>query len=146
MVSRSWCFTVNNPTPGTEDLFEQSEHKYLCYGREIAPNTGTPHLQGVITFPNPCRLSQLRSRFGSIAHWEVCRSLEASTRYCKKEGDFYESDNRNRSGRKKKAYAVACSPHSSAVTQPASIDPWDDDELWMRFYQRFLQTQLPPLK
>lgn len=51
---RAFVFTVNNFT--SEDLLllarlgESGKCKFLCWGEEIAPTTGTPHLQGFVYF------------------------------------------------------------------------------------------------
>lgn len=83
--SRSFCFTWNNPPE--EPTFPPS--RYLCYGKEIAPSTGTPHLQGVIVFPSPRRLPAVIKQLKGC-HVEICHSVQASIKYCKKDGDFIE--------------------------------------------------------
>lgn len=45
----SFCFTVNNWTPGDRamlDIFAGKWCDYMCYSEELAPTTGTRHLQG----------------------------------------------------------------------------------------------------
>lgn len=84
--ARSWCWTWNNPT--TEPVLPTGA-RYLVFGREIG-ESGTPHLQGFITWENQVRLSTCRS-FLSQAHWEIARGhpVQAAD-YCKKDGDFLE--------------------------------------------------------
>lgn len=46
-----WCFTLNNYTPLDLKMiqkFAKAHCKYLIYGKEKAPTTGTPHLQGYL--------------------------------------------------------------------------------------------------
>lgn len=43
---RSWCFTWNNYPAAYQPVLDQLDVRYLCVGEEIAPGTGTPHLQG----------------------------------------------------------------------------------------------------
>lgn len=50
--SRAFVFTFNNYTPEDESRIQSINCKYCIYGRETAPTTGTPHLQGYIYFPN----------------------------------------------------------------------------------------------
>lgn len=47
--SRRWVFTLNNYTPEEEASLKKNFHanfSYMIYGHEVAPTTGTPHLQG----------------------------------------------------------------------------------------------------
>lgn len=99
MTSRTWCFTWNNYTEDSEMRLQSYNYKLLCYGREIA-STGTKHLQGVIVLNIPQRLSHLKSSFGISPHWEVCKNLNASINYCKKDGDYFFFDRRQKRGPK----------------------------------------------
>lgn len=88
---RHWCFTVNNYTDN--DVVELSaatpKYKYLIYGKEVGAS-GTPHLQGFVSFPNPVRVATLHGWFSNRGHWEVARDPRAAAEYCKKEGDYKE--------------------------------------------------------
>lgn len=92
--SRRYVFTLNNYTPEDElrlqALNGDSGIKYLVYGREVAAS-GTPHLQGFAIFAGTLRFGAAKLAIGSTAHLEVAHgtSVQAS-RYCKKDGDFYE--------------------------------------------------------
>lgn len=83
--SRAFCFTWNNPPE--EPVFPES--RYLVYGKEIAPTTGTPHLQGLILFPSARRLSTVIKALPGC-HVEIAHDLKASIVYCKKGNDFVE--------------------------------------------------------
>ena len=49
--SRAYVFTLNNYTEEDEKyLQEVLQCRYIIYGRETAPETGTPHLQGYVYF------------------------------------------------------------------------------------------------
>lgn len=100
MTSRTWCFTWNNYDADSEMRLQNFNYKLMCYGREKAPTTGTPHLQGVLVLREPQRLSYLRSTFGKQAKWLVCESLGASINYCKKDGDYFFDDRRKKRGPK----------------------------------------------
>lgn len=85
---RNYIFTFNN-YPNTE-LVDNVDCKYIAYSKEVAPTTGTPHLQGYISFHNPksfkascemlpgCRLAVMQ---GSIAE---------NDEYCSKAGQLVE--------------------------------------------------------
>jgi len=85
---RAFTFTKNNPGPEYGALLESLGARYLCYGREVAPTTGTPHLQGFIYFDHGKSLARVRRSMG--CHVEVARTITAAIEYCKKDGDFTE--------------------------------------------------------
>lgn len=89
---RSWCFTIQDPTPEVEARVKQTECRYLVVGREIAPTTNRPHLQGLVVFDNPVRRKTVQDRLGSPnCHVEIVYStVDACEKYCKKDGDFFE--------------------------------------------------------
>ncbi len=83
--ARNWFFTLNNYTSKhLVDLprqFERSNAKFLF--QEECGASGTPHLQGVVTFPSSSRLKTVKS-YAPTAHWEICRSKRHATIYCMK--------------------------------------------------------------
>lgn len=88
--SRAFCFTLNNPDQHNTPVFEILECRYLVFGREIAPSTGTPHLQGYAYWSNP---RSLRSIIGKLpgAHVEIARgTVDQNVAYCTKGGDYTE--------------------------------------------------------
>jgi len=57
---RGWLFTWNNYPDTYRDTLDQLECRYICAGEEIAPTTGTPHLQGYVYFRGQKRLATMR--------------------------------------------------------------------------------------
>ena len=90
---RGWCFTLNNYTPTDEENIQNviaSFARYIVYGREVAPETGTPHLQGYVYFHNQ-RQRKAVARLLPRARLDVANGSGKQNRdYCTKEGDFYE--------------------------------------------------------
>jgi Putative viral replication protein len=89
-----WVFTLNNYNDiQLESLRLLGETvKYLVFGREVAPSTGTPHLQGFIIFDCNHSLTKVKSLFPTgNPHLDVAKgtSTQAAT-YCKKDHDFEE--------------------------------------------------------
>lgn len=97
---KSYCFTYNNYT---EDgitalkgwLTEQSN--YACFQKEVAPTTGTQHLQGYILLKKQCRMTTIQKKLGAL---EIRLTLinangtpMQNRTYCSKEGgsDFWET-------------------------------------------------------
>jgi len=88
--NRAFIFTWNNPTADTEAHLEEIHgYTYLTFGREVAPTTGTRHLQGYIRFRDGKSLRSAR-RILNGAHVEVARTIRQAIEYCHKEGDFVE--------------------------------------------------------
>lgn len=81
--STRWCFTLNNYSDADETTLKALDVKYIVYGYETAPTTGTPHLQGYIVFKKQYRISGL-NKLGVSAHWEAAKgsNVQASN-YCK---------------------------------------------------------------
>jgi len=92
--TRNFVFTLNNYTNDDIDYLNQIPCRYLCYGKEKAPTTGTPHLQGFVVWENPRYINGVR-RILRNCHVEVARgSPSQCIDYCAKDGDFYERGTR----------------------------------------------------
>lgn len=88
--SRAFCFTVNNYTDACQTTFKELECTYMVYGREIG-ESGTPHLQGYVYFPNPRSISGVKN-IHKKAHWEIAKGNHEQNRtYCTKQGDYVET-------------------------------------------------------
>jgi len=85
---RSFVFTCNNYTDDTcKSLFDlfQSGAKYLVYGKEIAPKTGTPHLQGYISFKNSRSFKAIHDAITGSCWMKVAKGTATQNRrYCSK--------------------------------------------------------------
>lgn len=55
-----------------------------CFQHEVCPETGRPHIQGVVWFKNARTFAQVHKLFPG-AHIEKCKSWKASIEYCSKE-------------------------------------------------------------
>lgn len=89
MVARAYCFTYNNYTE--EDILNLSNTnipiRYICWGQEIAPETGTPHLQGYIEFTKPMRITGIKKINPTFSKMHLeCRkgTREEAKAYCAK--------------------------------------------------------------
>lgn len=86
--ARSVCFTLNNYTDDQINVLRSisKDAKYLVFGYEIAPTTGTPHLQGYISWDNPRSLDKFKSDVSEKLHIEKMRgSPQQASDYCKYE-------------------------------------------------------------
>lgn len=90
MSSRNWCFTLNNYTEEEEAAIKAWEVKYIVFGHEVAPETGTPHLQGYVEWKGTKKLTTLK-KLNDHIHWEIAKGDRNDNRtYCTKGTDIYE--------------------------------------------------------
>lgn len=90
--NRNFVFTWNNYPDDASDylqeLVDTEVLKYVGYCEEIAPTTGTPHLQGYCSFNSPRTIEQARAKF-SGCHVEVMLgSIAQNEEYCTKAGEL----------------------------------------------------------
>lgn len=88
--SRSYVFTLNNYTK-EDELYLQDvlQCQYIVYGREVAPSTGTPHLQGYVYFSNPRSFESVRK----LRRWSIQIAKADALKngeYVKKDDDWFE--------------------------------------------------------
>ncbi len=85
--ARSWCFTWNNYNKKNLAHLAQQFSKFgiskYCFQEEIGESKN-PHIQGVVNFKNPIDFNSLK-KINSEIHWEKCKNLRASIKYCSKE-------------------------------------------------------------
>lgn len=93
---KHWCFTWNNYGPeDAERLLERFDDEslgitYLVFGREVG-ESGTPHLQGFVSFDRRRRLTFVRQALSESAHYECARGTpKQASDYCRKDGDYVE--------------------------------------------------------
>ncbi len=75
----------------THEIFTYQTQK-ICFQEEVGEEKNVAHLQGVIQFKEKKTLNAVKIILPK-AHWEVCRSLHASIKYCSKKatrnGELY---------------------------------------------------------
>ena len=87
---RGFVFTVNNYTDddvdGLSEMFEAGKLRYMVVSKEIAPSTGTPHLQGYLYYKSACTWESLRKKlFGKRAYIAIAKgNAEQNEQYVKK--------------------------------------------------------------
>lgn len=94
MASKAWLATLNNPTDEEKEAlkarFEQPDIEYAIVGEEIAPTTGTPHLQIYVYFKTRKTFVSVRNVI-QRAHVIKARGSPITNRtYCSKSGTFAE--------------------------------------------------------
>lgn len=102
--SRDWVFTWFYKSLDDIPLFEttlQNTARYYFFGKEIAPTTGRPHLQGHVVFKNPRCFRGIVKEFQRGICWNMRRgTLEENDIYCSKDGDVTEWGNKPTQGKR----------------------------------------------
>ena len=121
--ARNWCFTINNYTDLPQ--FDPDSMCYLTFGREVAPSTGTPHLQGYVQFNSRQYLTYLRSVISDRGRYTIAEgSPEDNRRYCQKDGDFEEFGELRTRGKKKLGWKSAKKSSNNTRTRRTSARCW----------------------
>lgn len=158
-AARNWCFTLNNYTEEeVKDVKELGELamgnkqlvKYLIFGYEMG-ESGTPHLQGFISFPNQIQMKRVKEFFGTERiHLEVAKSPQDAIEYCMKEGKWEQYGLRPAFTKMKKATDAARDAREtkSAAFLDAIRKGYDDDRLAEAFPAQYLQSvnKLPTIR
>ena len=85
---RNFTFTHNNYNDTV--LEDTLQCRYIAYSKEVAPSTGTPHLQGYVSFENT-KTKRAVVKLMPGCHIEVMMgSLEENDTYCSKAGMLIE--------------------------------------------------------
>lgn len=88
--TRGWCFTWNNYSEKDIVTCRGLKSVYTVFGKEIAPTTGTPHLQGYFYFKEATTRSALCKKIKGASVRAAKGNAEQNQRYCSKEGEVYE--------------------------------------------------------
>jgi len=98
-AAKNWCFTFNNYTEDDllymesigQNIGPNSCINYIVYGKEIAPTSGTPHLQGYVQFKKRLRLSQVKKIISNRINCRIANGTPFQNRlYCMKDDDAQE--------------------------------------------------------
>ena len=86
---RAYCFTLHDWTPDEREQLVtliEDKCKYGCFGEEVCPTTGRPHLQGYVYFPNKVTWNALKSISRRICIAVAKGNAEQNRVYCSKSG------------------------------------------------------------
>lgn len=88
---RNFFWTLNNYTPEEEAYLKALPCTYMCFGYEICPTTGTPHLQGMTCFKDPLSWEAVKVRLGTQrVSVRKAYNVFGARVYCTKDGNFHE--------------------------------------------------------
>lgn len=132
--ARRWCFTWNNYPEDWKIVLDKAKSKYACVGKEVAPETGTKHLQGYMEFTSGKRLVTLKKVSGTI-HWTICNgNQEQNIAYCTKEGDSIEWGDKGEQGARSDLLEVQTLIDSGASPLEVATNHF---EVYCKFYKGF---------
>lgn len=142
---RNSCFTINNYSSDDKrdlhELFSSGTASYVVYGHEIAPSSGTPHLQCYVEFINQISGKTLAALVPRAANIQprFARKAVCAADYCKKDGDYVELGKiSNQGSRKDLDYFrnLALTEGMSAVTRQGNFQQ-------IRVAEKFLEYNEP---
>lgn len=101
--SKTFVFTLNNYDEAELESLRkglQAEARYAIVGKEVG-ESGTPHLQGYVSFSKTKRFTGVKKLVGDRAHIEKAKGNEQSNfDYCSKQGDYEEFGHRSSPGKR----------------------------------------------
>lgn len=79
--TRSYCITTNNPTDEDYEALKALKYTYLCYAPEIAPTTGTPHIQAYVYLSSAMSFSSIQKKLKRSAIFKANGTPEDNRKY-----------------------------------------------------------------
>jgi len=129
--NRNFCFTFNN-YPDTS-LVDNLNCKYIAYSKEVAPSTGTPHLQGFISFDNAKTIQQARKLLPGCHVTIMIGSILQNDVYCSKAGQLIERGAKPISNDNKGRAEQLRWQRAREAAQSGKLDEIDAD-IYVRYY------------
>jgi len=99
MKSKFWCYTLNNFTEKEVNKLKKYKCIYHIMGEEVAPSTGTPHIQGYFEFEIEKEKKNLIKAFPRASFRYAVGSGEDNQIYCSKEKKLFELGTPTKTGR-----------------------------------------------
>lgn len=87
-------FTFNNYTDEDEKKLQNYDCSYLVYGKEIAPTTGTPHLQGYMQFSKRRSFGAIHKEFPTMHVLKCDATDQDNYDYATKDNKAFEKGER----------------------------------------------------
>nr|WAE42497.1 MAG: replication associated protein [Cressdnaviricota sp.] len=82
---RNWAFTLNNYTTEEVEFLKSYGFKYIIFGYEEAPTTGTPHLQGYFQLLKKQKIEFIKKNINKRMRLATAKgNLEQNKIYCRK--------------------------------------------------------------
>lgn len=106
-VASSFTFTINNYTEENIASLKAIPCLRCVAGYEVAPTTGTPHIQGAIMFAKPMRRDAFKKVIGFTSNCDKMLGPWSSQAYCCKDGAICRmTDTDNQQGKRNDIVAM----------------------------------------
>lgn len=97
IVSKSWIFTINNPTEKDIGFVKAVPCQKIICEKEVG-ESGTPHLQGAIIWKKAMTTGLACKALGGRAHVKKMAGSWADQEYCLKEGTVFRMEDNTKQG------------------------------------------------
>lgn len=140
---RNICFTLNNYTEDEIQVLEAADVQYMIYGKEVAPTTGTPHLQGYVELKTQQRIKGVKKLLGTDRMYieERMGTQQQAIDYCKKSGDYYERGQIKVQGNRKDIDNVVKAVKSGMTKEEVLNQFPSEAKKYMRFIDSLYQYE-----
>lgn len=132
--SAYWVFTLNNYTDSDIERLESLPYPeyFVVFGQEVAPSTGTPHLQGFIRFSKRVRRTGVEKMLGGRAWCAVTHAPTAAIGYACKEGLIHSNKEipENVGEKCRLTYKVCCEMGMKKYIYFCVYNSFDQDFRW----------------
>lgn len=146
MKAKNYVFTLNNYTEEDIEKLNTLEVDYIMYGKELAPTTGTPHLQGYVSFVNERHWNAVKKLFkwwcepagGSVLQNEV---------YTSKDYDWYERGTKPKTPKERGAAEKQRWDDARSAAKRGAFDEIPSD-IYIRYFSNLKRIHLaeqPPV-
>lgn len=139
MAQKTWCFTLNHYTPHECEMVnlwvDNGTVTRLTVTKEVG-ESGTPHLQGAVTFKEAKRLAACKSLLDR-AHWEVAKAKQGAFDYClKSTSQVLVCFRKTNQGKRNDIHDAMVAIESGATLRQL----WTDHAAYMNRYHRNVPT------
>nr|WET17281.1 replication associated protein [Banana bunchy top alphasatellite 2]WET17282.1 replication associated protein [Banana bunchy top alphasatellite 2] len=149
MSASRWTFTLHYSDATERGKFlatlKEEDVHYAVVGDETAPNTGRKHLQGYLSLKKRFRISGIKKKYSSRAHWEKARGSDYDNKaYCSKEALILELGVPCQTGSNKRKLAdmVTRSPERMKIEQPEIFHRYQSVKKMKEFKERYVYPNL----
>lgn len=127
-AGRAFCFTLHGYTAADIAVLKQWKYEYMTFGKEIAPTTLSPHLQGYVYFASQKTWSAvLKYAHKTLGHKRLNfrtanGTVDQNQEYCQKEDpDFFEGGVKPKSQAEKGAMEIQAFSDAIELTKTNQI-------------------------